>query len=205
MSNNHLTYTYLIGWSNHNKWYYGRRTAKGCHPTELWKTYFTSSKYVKEFRKINGEPDIIQIRKIFSDKKECSKWESRVLLRLDVQHTEKWLNQKNGDEFWDFSGRKLTEIHIQKLRQPKTQEHREKLSKSKKGKIPPCVFTRKKYIGSNNPKAKKCISPDGTIFNSAFDAAEKLGINVKNIQYRCRMKTMGWSYFDLSQSGTFTK
>ena len=176
MSNNHLTYTYLIGWSNHNKWYYGRRTAKGCHPTELWKTYFTSSKYVKEFRKINGEPDIIQIRKTFSDKKDCSKWESRVLLRLDVQHTEKWLNQKNGDEFWDFSGKKLSEIHIQKLRQPKTQEHRKNISKSKKGKIPPCVFTRRKYIGSNNPKAKKCISPDGTIFNSAYDAAEKYGI-----------------------------
>lgn len=51
MSNNHLTYTYLIGWSNHNKWYYGRRTAKNCHPNEFWKTYFTSSKYVKEFRK----------------------------------------------------------------------------------------------------------------------------------------------------------
>ncbi|NBP01799.1 MAG: GIY-YIG nuclease family protein [Proteobacteria bacterium] len=46
-------------------------------------------------------------------------------------------------------------------------EQKMKLSAIKKGKIPPCVFTRKKYIGSNNPKAKKCLSPIGKIFDSA--------------------------------------
>lgn len=29
-------YTYLIGWSKQNKFYYGRRTAKNCHPKEFW-------------------------------------------------------------------------------------------------------------------------------------------------------------------------
>jgi len=39
-----LPYTYLIGWSNLNTWYYGRRTSKNCHPSDLWQKYFTSSK-----------------------------------------------------------------------------------------------------------------------------------------------------------------
>lgn len=51
----HVPYTYLIGWSKLNKWYYGSRTAKNCHPSELWIKYFTSSKFVKEFRRLYGE------------------------------------------------------------------------------------------------------------------------------------------------------
>lgn len=60
-------YTYLIGWTEHNKWYYGVRFAKNCHPNELWKTYFTSSKHVISFRNTFGEPDIINVRKTFKD------------------------------------------------------------------------------------------------------------------------------------------
>ena len=75
-----------------------------------------------------------------------------------------------------------------------TQEHKKKMSNSKKGKIPPCTFTRKSYSGSNNPRSKKCISPTGEIFNSAFDASNYFNMNIKNIQYRCRTKTMGWRY-----------
>lgn len=58
-----IPYTYLIGWSNQNKWYYGVRTAKNCHPGDLWTTYFTSSKYVKQFITQYGEPDIILNKK----------------------------------------------------------------------------------------------------------------------------------------------
>ena len=65
-----IPYTYLIGWSKLNKYYYGVRYAKNCHPSDLWTKYFTSSKYVKQFREENGEPDIIEIRKTFSNIKE---------------------------------------------------------------------------------------------------------------------------------------
>ena len=69
----YIPYTYLIGWSKLNTWYYGSRFAlksnclyeTGCHPDDLFVTYFTSSKYVKNFIKLNGNPDIIQIRKTF--------------------------------------------------------------------------------------------------------------------------------------------
>ena len=56
-------YTYLLGWSEHNTWYYGVRYAKGCHPSDIWKKYFTSSKHVKNFVKMHGDPDVIEDRK----------------------------------------------------------------------------------------------------------------------------------------------
>jgi len=105
VSTEYIPYTYLIGWSAHNKWYYGRRTAAQCHPSELWVKYFTSSKRVKDFAKIHGNPDVIQIRKIFPDApKKCCIWESKVLQRIDAQNKEMWINEKNGDEKWDTTG-----------------------------------------------------------------------------------------------------
>jgi len=88
-----MTYTYLIGWSLYDKWYYGVRFAKKCDPKELWQTYFTSSKHVKAFRKSYGEPDVIEIRKIFSCQDKAILWENKVLKRLDVIHKDKWLNK----------------------------------------------------------------------------------------------------------------
>jgi hypothetical protein len=113
-------YTYLIGWSRLNTWYYGVRYARksqclyesGCHPDELWVTYFTSSEYVKEFREKYGEPDIIQVRKVFDcDKfsKDClakmaDKWEKTVLKRLDVLNNNKWLNKNIAGSYLNVGG-----------------------------------------------------------------------------------------------------
>jgi hypothetical protein len=85
-------YTYLIGWTVHNKWYYGVRYAKNCNPSDLWVKYFTSSKKVKEFRQINGEPDVIQIRKIFNDDKSAKRWEDKVLRRMKVHINDNFIN-----------------------------------------------------------------------------------------------------------------
>lgn len=85
-------FTYLIGWSLYNKFYYGVRYAKNTDPTSLWKSYFTSSKAVKSFRAAFGEPDVIQIRKIFQNKEEAKTWEIRVLCRLNVPKNKKFLN-----------------------------------------------------------------------------------------------------------------
>jgi hypothetical protein len=92
-------YTYLIGWTKHNKWYYGVRFAKNCHPNELWSKYYTSSKYVKEFRSLYGEPNIIQIRKTFDDHLEARAWEHKVLRRTHVITENKWLNKCDGIAF----------------------------------------------------------------------------------------------------------
>ena len=97
-SQNRIPYTYLIGWSKQNMWYYGRRTALNCNPSELWNTYFTSSNSVKKFRIKHGEPDIIQIRKVFITIDKARDWEDKVLRRMNVVKNSKFLNRRNGDK-----------------------------------------------------------------------------------------------------------
>lgn len=93
-------YCYLIGWTQHNMWYYGRRTAEGCHPSEFWKKYKTSSNHVDEFVEKFGDPDHIEIRRVFDDTRTCERYESRVLERFDVANNPKFLNKTNGDEMF---------------------------------------------------------------------------------------------------------
>jgi hypothetical protein len=107
-----MPYTYLIGWSTHNKFYYGARWAKDCSPDTLWTSYFTSSKHVKAFRKLCGEPDIIQIRKIFNDINKCRIHERKVLERLNVLKDDKWLNKNINGLFLPTGPQ--TEEHIAK-------------------------------------------------------------------------------------------
>jgi hypothetical protein len=204
MSNSIYTpYTYLIGWSKHNKFYYGRRTAKGCHPSEFWLKYFTSSKEVKNFRKKYGEPDIKQIRKKFNNKEDCCLWEEKVLSKMDVAHNEIWLNKKNGDSKWDVTGKTivvdsigtlfLISINDEKylngevvhfLKNKKfSNEHRKNISLSKKGKIPSCVYTRRCYKGSGNPRAKP-ITIGGVYYNTQKEAFTALNISKSTFMKR---------------------
>ena len=77
-----MPYTYLIGWSKQNSYYYGCRYAKGSNPSDLWVSYFTSSKYVGKLRETFGDPDVIQVRRIFDTREECVNYEARVLRRI---------------------------------------------------------------------------------------------------------------------------
>lgn len=86
-------YTYLIGWSKLNKYYYGSRFARNSKPSDLWHTYFTSSNYVKSFREEHGDPDILQIRRTFESADAVRSWEHKVLRRLNVVKSDKWLNR----------------------------------------------------------------------------------------------------------------
>jgi hypothetical protein len=94
----HNPYTYLIGWSQLNKFYYGVRFAKGCRPDDLWNSYFTSSKHVEKLRHEVGEPDIIQVRKTFADGEAALSWEHKVLQRMCVVKDERFLNRYDGME-----------------------------------------------------------------------------------------------------------
>jgi hypothetical protein len=103
MKNIYTPYTYLIGWSKLNKWYYGVRYAQkdrclyetGCHPDDFWNTYFTSSEEVKEYLKLHGEPDVIQIRHKFASKEKAISWETKVLRRMNAVKDDKWLNRND--------------------------------------------------------------------------------------------------------------
>lgn len=97
-------YTYLLTWTTQNKHYYGVRYSKknkisgydGCHPDDLFVTYFTSSKHVKEFITKFGLPDKVEIRRTFIDSKAAVEWERKVLRRLNVRDKSIWLNRSNG-------------------------------------------------------------------------------------------------------------
>lgn len=82
---NSTPYTYLLKHIPTGKVYYGCRFAKKCSPDDFWKSYFTSSKYVKELiSKYGKESFVFEIRKTFSNVDTCRLWESKVLKRLNV-------------------------------------------------------------------------------------------------------------------------
>lgn len=91
----HKPYTYLIGWPEHDLFYYGVRYRKGCDPSDLWTKYFTSSKYVAEARLNLGEPTVVQIRKVFGDEVAARSWETRVLTKIDAKRDPRFLNRTN--------------------------------------------------------------------------------------------------------------
>lgn len=97
------------------------------HPNQLWTSYFTSSKYVEQFREIHGEPDVIQIRKIFSCVKKCCLWEDKVLAKLDVKNKSQWLNLTGKYAFYGVS--QPWNIGI-----PHTKHTKDKIGSSNRGK-----------------------------------------------------------------------
>ena len=132
-------YTYLIGWSHLNKFYYGVRYAQDCHPSDFWNKYFTSSKYVAECREEHGEPDIVQIRKTFDLREQARAWETKVLTRMKVAHREDFLNRRCSgmggylmtDEHRANQSKRMSALWKGKK---KTPEHIEKVAASKRGK-----------------------------------------------------------------------
>lgn len=119
-------YTYLIGWSDMNKYYYGVRYAKGCSPEDFWVKYKTSSKLVKIFAEEYGDPDIIQIRKTFDCADKARIWENVVLRRMKVVERDDFLNQTNN---------KAIIISEETRKNMFTEEVRQKMSDSAKKRI----------------------------------------------------------------------
>jgi hypothetical protein len=134
-------YTYLIGWTEHDKWYYGSQYGKKANPSNLWKTYFTSSKHVKNFREKYGDPDIIQIRKIFEASEQCREWEYKVLRRLKAKQKEKFLNKTNS------KGISNEEMLLLGKHPSQNIDARKKISLSNKGRL----------VGDKNPSKREDV------------------------------------------------
>jgi len=93
-----VPYTYLIKHKLTGKVYYGSRYARGCHPNDLWKKYFTSSKdiqfYIKKYGRSSFE---YEVRKTFTNIFKCQEWEYKVLKRLNAVDRDNFINKSNGD------------------------------------------------------------------------------------------------------------
>lgn len=98
-------YTYLIGWPEHNTWYYGVRYAKGCNPLDLWNPYKTSSIHVSAFAAEHGDPPVRQIRNTFDNAQAARLWEERVLRRMKVVESDKWLNRTDNKSIAPLYGK----------------------------------------------------------------------------------------------------
>jgi hypothetical protein len=147
-------YTYLIGWSTQQKYYYGVRYANDCNPTDLWAKYFTSSPTVKAMRLIYGEPDVRQIRKIFTDKQAARLWETKVLRRMKVIRREEFLN-KNDAPAPPINNRIMSDSTKEKISaanksKPKSEEHKQKIREARAKQI----NTRKGQTQTEETKQK---------------------------------------------------
>lgn len=137
-----IPYTYLIGWSQKDIWYYGVKFGEDADPSLFWITYFTSSKKVKIMREDIGEPDIVQVRRVFNSAESARLWETKVIKRMEAVQSTRWLNQTDntGNFFW------------QGPRPERTEEHKEKLAASRRGKKITKEHAKKLHEGRRNSK-----------------------------------------------------
>ena len=88
-----IPFTYLIKHISTNKYYYGVRFKKGCHPNDLWTKYFTSSKKVKYLIKKYGKKSFkFEIRRTFKKVQQAINWENKVLKKMKVIYKDNFLN-----------------------------------------------------------------------------------------------------------------
>lgn len=153
-----MPYTYRVTFYDGDKmfYYYGVRFAKHADPSDLGKTYFTSSNTIKALIEERGIGRFkFEVRRIFESAESAVKWEQKVLRRLRVLHRKDWLNSSIGTSH-RASG-------------PKTLEHKQKIGNAHRGKIV-TESTREKLkvassgrVASDNTKEKMSKSRLGRV------------------------------------------
>ena len=88
-----IPFTYLIYCKATGQYYYGSRYSKHCHPDQLWTSYFTSSKVVKQLILEHGKDAFtFKVTKTFDSKEDARKWEYRFLCKVKASTNSNWLN-----------------------------------------------------------------------------------------------------------------
>jgi hypothetical protein len=141
--NDRTPFTYLLYCKATKQYYYGSRYSKGCHPSQLWNTYYTSSKVIKQLISEHGTTAFeAKVTRVFDTKEEARQWEYRFLCKVKASKNPNWLNQHNGDgKFINGGGLKLTK------------EHRDKIAAAHRGKPKP--GTSKSMMGNTLRKGTK--------------------------------------------------
>jgi hypothetical protein len=155
-----IPYTYLVTHLPTGKKYYGVRYAKNCNPSDLWDTYFTSSKKIKALIEETGKDSFkYEIRKTFLSADKAREWEHRFLRRINAISREDFLNMTHGKALPPRYGphseetkRKMSKPRSVKFK-PKSLEHRRKISDALKG-VPRSEEAKDKISKSNLGKTK---------------------------------------------------
>lgn len=139
---------------------------------------------------------------------DMRKLEEVILKSVNAAKDKHFYNMHNGSGKFIFKGH--TEESKKKLRgKVRTPEHCRAISESKKGITPSAVFTRKKYIGENNPNYNKTASEetiekmklaqqkftyiiDGDKYFNMNDIAKKYGVTVSCVFGRLKSKSKKW-------------
>lgn len=182
-----IPYTYLIGWSKINKWYYGVRYAKGCNPSDFWNPYKTSSKYVKNYISEYGEPDILMIRKTFNSIKSARNWEHKVLRRMKVIYREDFINKTDNKSIdpakalhgWSEESRKKASVsHTGRITGEKRRENLRKshINRNYYWMNKPRPHQHTEFLYGGNPNAKK-VKYDGVIYDSYKTMTKETGLS----------------------------
>lgn len=204
-TNEYIPFTYLIGWTAHNLYYYGSKYGKGANPSCLWTTYFTSSNKVQYIREQYGEPDVIQIRKTFKTSKECTAFEYGVLKRIlsDLNPNKNiWINQNIGygefykncnvseylsykakERFSKMSKEELIEYGNNR-KKLYTKEVREKISKKAKERFANKEFYQKYIERVNSDEVKKQRSEIRKAMFADPEKSKKYYEAIKSDEYR---------------------
>jgi hypothetical protein len=114
------------------KRYYGVRCSKDSNPSQLWVSYFSSSKIVKEIVAEEGKDSFsVEVRRTFSSKEKALRWEHKLLSRINAAKSKSWYNRHNGGK--QFSCTSHTNESKSKISKSlsgrsKTLEHRAKIA-----------------------------------------------------------------------------
>lgn len=125
--NDRSPYLYVIGWTTHDKWYLGCRYGKGCKPSDLWTTYFTSSQAVTSFRAEHGKPDHVEV--LFTgDMTAIYRAEQQAIVDYRLTQDLRWLNKGVQLQSWAQAHGALSEearaTMLQNMRKPKSEAGR---------------------------------------------------------------------------------
>ena len=122
-------FTYLVYCKATDQYYYGSRYCNGCNPSQLWTTYFTSSKVIKRLIEVHGVDAFeTRVTKTFTCAEDALTWETRFLKKVNAVKSDKWLNFHVGDgKFRNKGGYTLSEQTKKKMCKPKSQSHKDKL------------------------------------------------------------------------------
>jgi hypothetical protein len=113
-----IPYTYLLKCKATGELYYGVKYAKNCNPDQFWKTYFTSSEYVKQLiHKYGINQFEFQIRKTFECESKARAWERKVIKRMNIANRREFINRSCPGEYFGFETGEKNPMSDPKIKQ----------------------------------------------------------------------------------------